>query len=374
MRILVLARANYVLAARRADLLRQEGHVVRLLSLHVSGALTECDALGGRGPIAARMIAAVPRINRAIARFRPDLVDAHGATSYGFLASVTARKVPWMLTLYGTDLYDHASGSRVLTWMASRALRQATVIYGSTPAIFDHVESMVGPVDLNRRISMPWGIPLGEPVAQAVADDIRCALGTPVGAFVAVHPRRLSAHWRLEWIIDRLADVASSSRRDVELWLIYPAPTRPEHLLLQRLIERAARTRVRLRDLGPLPYDRLMEHLAAADVFVCAARNEMLANSFLESMYQGATPVVSRVRAFEEASRWHGATVGLADADDVGQWNAELSKVAGRDESAKSIVATRNRAAVVEHADDRSRVHLLLASVAHRLGLPAVAT
>lgn len=369
MRVLVLARANYVLAARRVDLLREGGHSVKFLSLHTEGALTDAEGLPHFGSMPVRFAASFPVIKAKIRQFRPDLIDAHGATSYGFLAALSSGRVPLLLTLYGTDLYDHSVGSRMFTTMASVALSRANLIYGSSSAILDHAGPFYEQLDSKRSVFLPWGIPLGEPVPRAAAEGVRQSLGTSQEAFVAIHPRRLAPHWRIDWILDRLEEFGKMTGRRVELWLAYPPPTRAEEGVLDEIRDQAMEQDVVVRELGPLSHRRLMEHLAAADAFVCAAPAEMLANSFLEAMYHGATPVVTRVPAFEEASMWCGATVRMVDPDDAKGYCKELAVVSGYNASAKERIDIGNREAVKKYADDRECLRQLLAIATERLGL-----
>jgi L-malate glycosyltransferase len=370
MKILLLARANYLLAARRADLLRDEGHDVLFLSAHTNGSLTEAEALFGRGPMPLRLFASVPTTRLAIRKFKPDLIDAHGATSYGALAALAARDTPWILTLYGTDVYFQARRNPLLKFIASQSLRHADLLYGSSSAVFEDVRALVDNRDIETCIFHPWGIPLGEPVTAEEAQRTRHERGTPPSSFVAIHPRRLSSHWRVDWIVDRLKELALSSEKRVELWLVYPPPsTRREQMLLDELLQQAKGGLVTIRPLGHLPHRELMVHLAAADAFVCAARNEMLASSFLESMYHGAIPVVTRVPAFEEASKWEGATVSLANQNDPEAFLSALRTISEYDPSTRRRVNEGNRKAVRSRADERECLRSLLASASIKLGL-----
>jgi L-malate glycosyltransferase len=360
MRLLVLARANYVLAARRVDLYKEEGHTVKLLSFHTRGALTEVQHLGYSGPMSVSFLTAVPAVRREIERFKPDLIDAHGATSYGFLAALAAGRRPWMLTLYGTDVYDHAGSNKLLAHMASLALRRANLIYGSSPYVLDAAQNLSASVRADKCIFLPWGIPLGDPVSTTVVTNVRNQLGTPESAFVAIHPRRLSEHWRLDWILGGLQQLGSHIGRAVELWLAYPPPTKAEQQLLDDLEHRAAGEMVTIRKLGQLPYRTLMEHLASADVFVCAARQEMLANSFLESLYYGAVPVVARLMPFEQASQWDDVHFELFDPDDPKEFLAALLRIANYDEGTILRINAGNALAVRRNASERDCLTQLL--------------
>ena len=358
-----MGRANYALVKLRTEALQALGHEVTVASLHTDGALLDSYPLAGRGPRPLRLLLAIRNARRLLRQLHPDIVDAHGATSYGLIAALAAGTTPYLLTIHGTDLYDHANDSRILAAFAKTALRRARWLYASSESILVDVERFIGPIDPSSTRCFPFGIPLRDDILHDDVGAIREQLTTPENAFVVIHPRQISNHWRLEWIVDRLGELTERSDRQVELWLVYTSPSAAQTEYLRQILARCQDANVAVRDIGPLPYEDLMRHLAASDVFVCAARREMLANSFLEAMYYGALPVVSDVDAFRTAARWDGANVHLVSPDDELGWRGALDAVASLAPEKRRIAAAGNRTAVIENAELMTVVNRLFTSL-----------
>lgn len=358
-----MGRANYALVKLRTEALQALGHEVTVASLHTDGALIEAVPLAGRGPRPLRLLLAIRNARRLLRELQPEIVDAHGATSYGLIAALSTGATPYLLTIHGTDLYDHASDSRILAAFAKTALRRARWLFASSESILVDVEGLIGPIDPSTTRCLPFGIPLRDDIPRDDVGAIRRQLTTPEDAFVVIHPRQISDHWRLEWIVDRLGELTERSDRQVELWLVYTTPSAAQAAYLRQILARCQAVRVVVRDIGPLPYEDLMRHLSAADVFVCAARREMLANSFLEGMYYGALPVVSDLDAFRTAARWDGASVHLVGPDDRLAWSVALDAVASLSPDQRRIATAGNRTAVVENAEVMTVVNRLFTSL-----------
>lgn len=359
-RIAVLAKAGYRLAERRVDLLLELGYDAKLFSLHSSAP---------HAPEQYRRLQSLPtllqratRLTRELRSYAPDITDAHGATSYGPIAALT--KPPHsrlLLTLYGTDLYTHASQSSLATAAARMSLRRADLVYASSDDLKPLADQIANVNLEDRWLARPWGIPVSHQSSPDARDRVRQHHGTTSESFVAIHPRRLSEHWRIDFLIDRLSAFSAHSRRQVELWLIYPSPTPLETQILQELRERANDRGLTVRAIGPLHYDALVDHFRAADVFLCAATKEMLANSFLEAMLHGSIPVVTAVPAFTEAQRWSPNGVVTLDPYDPAPWEAALARISRADPCELQQWQKANSAAVRHNADEEETIRQLLA-------------
>lgn len=53
-----------------------------------------------------RYLLSVKRVKRLIRDFKPDLVHAHYASSYGLIGSLAKTNVPYIISVWGSDIYD----------------------------------------------------------------------------------------------------------------------------------------------------------------------------------------------------------------------------------------------------------------------------
>ncbi|WP_342677074.1 glycosyltransferase [Methanofollis sp. UBA420] len=79
------------------------------------------------------------RIRSILKRLDPDVVHAHYATHYGFCAAFSGR--PYVLTLWGSDIFQDPKKNPLFRYMVTKALRDADVItcdgMNYLPAIHD---------------------------------------------------------------------------------------------------------------------------------------------------------------------------------------------------------------------------------------------
>lgn len=361
-RILVLGRANYPLVRRRAELLAARGHDVRIGSVQEGDPLpsVQVDTLAGLGDRTVRYMTALPDLLRRTSGWAPDVVDGHGATSYGFLASLLPRRGGRrLLTLYGTDIYAMAQSSPPLKVVARRALASADVIYGSSPTVATAADEVLGVDITDRFISAPWGVRTDIAPELSRRPELRRREGVDDDTLVILHPRRIFEHWRVDFIIESIHRAQRLTDRPIELWMVYTPPTPDEEVKLAKLREHADRLGVTLVEKGPQPYERLLDLQLASDVFVCAARDEMLANSLLEAMLCGSIPVLSDIDAFRLPAAWDGTDLRLCDVDDPDAWAEAIASVAAMDDVERRHREVGNRRSVMDHADDRVQLDWL---------------
>ncbi len=77
---------------------------------------------------------------RAVRRCRPDVLHLHWMIPQGLVALIAARRVPWLLTVHGADLY--ALSGRPFGWFKRRVLRRAAVITVMNVEMRDRVVAM----------------------------------------------------------------------------------------------------------------------------------------------------------------------------------------------------------------------------------------
>lgn len=70
-------------------------------------------------------IGVVPRLRREIKRFKPDLIHAHYASSYGLICSFLKKQIPTIVSAWGSDIYDFPNtalfGEQIIRWNFKKA-------------------------------------------------------------------------------------------------------------------------------------------------------------------------------------------------------------------------------------------------------------
>ncbi|MGD6816670.1 glycosyltransferase [Metabacillus sp. 113a] len=95
----------------------------------------------------------VPEIKQQLKSFRPDILHSHYVSSYGLVGAM-ANFHPYMISVWGMDIYDFPKEGKLNTYMVKYALGKADVI-GSTSHVMKEVTAQYTnkPIDVT-----PFGV------------------------------------------------------------------------------------------------------------------------------------------------------------------------------------------------------------------------
>ncbi len=156
LRILLLAKSSSFHTERFTAELRRQGCRVLVASLE-RGHLHHFH-LKPRGPHRIFHYVLAPlEIRRLIARFRPDVINAHYAAGYGFSAALAnfRKRTPIVLNLWGGDILLAPKKSFLHKMKPALALRSADCVIGDSQCLVSAAEKLA-PIQSKRVI--PWGI------------------------------------------------------------------------------------------------------------------------------------------------------------------------------------------------------------------------
>ncbi len=108
------------------------GYTSRLQKTTIFSALSFAGTglfLGGLLP-KIQYLKVIPYLKKVIKTFEPDILHAHYATSYGLLGALSGKH-PFMLSVWGSDIYDFPNEGFLNKYIIKYNLKKADVI-GST--------------------------------------------------------------------------------------------------------------------------------------------------------------------------------------------------------------------------------------------------
>lgn len=346
MRIATLSNASVGHTRHWAGWFRARGHEVKVWSLEPPIEGLEAEHLPEwplpgvlRYPLAARALRA------ALARFEPDLVDAHFVPNYGLLA-VLAGRHPIAMTAWGSDLL--VAGRRDPLQRA----RARFVLSRSDLVIADADNLAAAAISLGARPArthaIPWGIDLVR-FRPAAAREPGLLLSTRM-------------HEPVYDLPTLFAGVAPVMARRPETRLVVAG----DGSLRAALERQAARLLPagRVRFVGRLSPDALAEALARAEVSLSSSRSDSTSVSLLESMASGAVPVVSDIEGNRQWVR-DGVEARLFAPGDAGAL-ARALEAALADPAWREAARLAGRAVVEARADERvnmARIETLFTSL-----------
>lgn len=145
MKVLLLANANSIHTKRWVISLAQRGIKIYLFTLEKNKEpeyennskikIIESSFINNTtnsGEISkASLLKYLPKLMKAIKVYKPDLVHAHYATSYGLLGALCGFH-PFVLSVWGSDIYDFPKISFIHKWMIKFNLSQADQILSTS--------------------------------------------------------------------------------------------------------------------------------------------------------------------------------------------------------------------------------------------------
>jgi len=286
MRIAFIANAAATHTQRWTATMAHRGHEVRLYSVrHVPIAgvdvVSTLDADNTRPSaldIAWGYARLRGRLARETARFDPDIVHAHYASTNGYMAALT-HVHPVILTVWGTDVVPKP-GRRLSVsqrYRARRAIRHADVVTSTSEFMAHHVRRLTEPKRLE---VIPFGV-----------DTRLFAPMPPTADPVVLVAKSLEARYGVDHVIramPQVIDVVAGAR------LVIAGDGR----LRSSLETLAARCNVPTVFLGNLPHSELPNQMAAAAVVVNPTIvDESFGVVVLEAQAVGRPVVATRVGA-----------------------------------------------------------------------------
>ena len=152
MNLLILSDANSIHTQRWAFSLKEEGYNVRLFSLFKPNDEIEklynqfgikvysCNlkhrVKNIRKPNLTKLIyfISIPKIKKIIKSFSPDIIHAHYASSYGLIATIINFR-PFILSVWGSDLYDFPRKNFINKWLLNKVIKSADCICSTSKAM-----------------------------------------------------------------------------------------------------------------------------------------------------------------------------------------------------------------------------------------------
>ena len=299
MRLAYLSIGRHIHTERWLRFFVERGHDVHLLTVQpgpIPG-VTVHDITSTFGPKPLRYAASLARVRSLLGRLDPDVLHTHFLTGYGYWGWLSGVR-PFLLTVWGDDVYQTPYESRAKQWLARNALAAADWISG------DSVDMLEQAITLGARRERCEHLQLGvdfrqfrPDIAPEVAAAVRAGYATPPGAPVVLSTRSFSqAYYNIPLFVDAIPQVAAR-HPDAVFWI---AGYEGKDGAIRAQVERLGIAPI-VRFLGRVPHERLQDVVAAADVYITIPSLDATAVSLLEAMAAGKAIVAS---ALPSAMEW----------------------------------------------------------------------
>ncbi|MFH1845708.1 MAG: glycosyltransferase [bacterium] len=265
------------------------------------------DIRSGFGPKPLRYAYSLARVRRLLKRIKPDLLNTHFLTGYGYWGHFSGCH-PNVLTVWGDDIYVTPFETKLKDWLARKALRSCDALTGDSTDILK-VACELG-ADQERSFRVLWGVDF-ERFKPAPASQYREELGFSADQIVYFSPRSFTQpYYNIDTVIEAAARVHREESRARFLFAGYEGDPQP----FETMAAKAGISQV-MRFVGRLSHDRFATALQAADVFISVPSVDATAVSLLESMACGCPVIVSSLPSAQEwiKDNWSGLVVAPRD-------------------------------------------------------------
>jgi glycosyltransferase involved in cell wall biosynthesis len=288
-------------------------------------------------------------VRQAVARIRPDVLNAHFLTVYGWHAWVSGFH-PYVITLWGSDVFIAPRRSRLAAALGRISLRAADMVMVNSEALKRGAVAIGARP--NRLAMIQWGVDLAKFRPGPDPSELRGRLGLQ-GRRVVFSPRAITPLYRQTVVVRALAELPS----DVVVVMARHS-ARPGEL---EAVEREVNTlglAERVVIVDDIGHAEMPEFYRLADVVVSVPESDSTSVTVLEALASGLPIVASNLPSMREWLSDLDPSL-LVPVDDPAATAAALSRALGRDRRTRAELAGRARAIVAERADEaRSLAHV----------------
>lgn len=343
MRIAYLSIGGHIHTERWLSYFVEKGHDVHLLTVQpapIDGVRVH-DIRTGLPFKPLHYAVALGKVKRILRDIEPDLLHTHFLTGYGYWGAFSGFR-PFIMTVWGDDVYLTPHQSFLKGWLARRVLTRADLVTGDSRDILDHAVLMGADPDVCHVVL--WGVDLTSFRPEAPT-DVRERLGIPEDAPVVLSIRSFTQpYYNIDVIVGTIPAV-HAARPDAHY--IFAGNEGDDDAF--RELAGSLGIDERAHFVGRIPHEELPAYMVASDVFVSVPSVDATAVSLLEAMACGSAVIVSGLASSLE---WveDGRSGVVVPAEDGQALTDAILRVAGSPELRSQLGAAAS-ATIRERAD-----------------------
>jgi glycosyltransferase involved in cell wall biosynthesis len=287
----------------------------------------------------------VRRLRTLLEQADPDLVHAHYVSSYGFLGAL-ANRHPYVVSVWGSDIYEFPTSGAVQRRMVEFALGRADAICSTSEVMRAETTKYT-----DKAISVtPFGVDTAAFAPAARPPDGRVVFGIV---------KTMDAKYGIDVLLQAFAELVAPGTAETDnydLVVVGGGPRLTEYQDLAVSLGIAARVRF----TGPVPHREVPALMRELDVFVVPSvrQSESFGVAAVEAQACGVPVIVSDIGGLTEVVR-DGVTGYVVPPRDPAALAARMLLLGQRPEL-RALLGAAGRAHAVEHYNwDRNAALML---------------
>ena len=201
----------------------------------------------------------IGRLKRFYHSFQPDIVHAHYASSYGLLGSFLKHK-PYLISMWGTEIFEFPKTSWVNRFILKRNLRKADYLFSTSHAMADEAHLYT-----QKTIEVvPFGVDLSlfKPNSKATSDEIVIGI-----------VKTLELNYGIHFLIDAFQ------------LLVNQLPNQQLKLIIAGSGSQELNLKKQVSDLGLTPFVEFTGYIANDNIASCFNRFDIAVIASLEESF-----------------------------------------------------------------------------------------
>ncbi|EKO3697821.1 glycosyltransferase [Vibrio metschnikovii] len=298
MKIVLLSGASSIHTVRWANGLSSVGHEVHVITQHPIVDPFESNVnlhvFPYRGVFG--YFTMVPAVRKFLREIKPDIVNAHYASGYATTARLVGYR-PWVLSVWGSDVYDFPHKSPLHKWLVKKNLRAADQVASTSFCMADETRTLT-PELIDISIT-PFGVDLNAYAnlnLEATEQKPKLVIGTV---------KTMEPKYGIDTLIEAYALLLKSLKAkpdldapELELRLVGGGEQTIE---LQALAQRLG-VAESVNFVGRVPHTEVPQELAKLDIYVALSRSESFGVAIIEAGAAGRPVVVSDAGGLPEVT------------------------------------------------------------------------
>ena len=297
MRIALISGASVIHTVRWANGLAEAGHEVHLITQHKA-----CDPLlpqvkvytfPYRGVLGYYLMA--PKVRKLLKAIKPDVVNAHYASGYATTARL-ANIRPFVLSVWGSDVYDFPYKSPLHKWLVRKNLMSADIVASTSHCMAEQTRTIAP--QLGEIPITPFGVDMA---AYAKAE----ALPTNKDKLTIGTVKTMASTYGIDTLIEAFALLVSKfsiSQPDLikklNLRLVGGGTQIDEY---KGLAEKLGVLN-KVEFVGRVPHHQVPDELSKLDIYVALSRQESFGVAIIEAGAARRPVVVSNAGGLPEVT------------------------------------------------------------------------
>ncbi|WP_355662381.1 glycosyltransferase [Halomonas salifodinae] len=289
MKVALLSGASSIHTIRWANGLSSAGLEVHVISQHPPVEKLSSNVilhlLPYRGVLGYFLM--VPSVKKILKNISPDIVNAHYASGYATTARLVGRR-PWILSVWGTDVYDFPYKSIFHMWLVKKNIKSADAVASTSHCMAEHTKGLAPELD-DINIT-PFGVDLSG------FSSIKRKPGSASDKITIGTVKTMSHNYGIDLLLKAFADVCKKIELDgtysfVDLKLRLVGDGADIGSLKVLAAELGIADKVSF--VGRVNHENVPGELEKLDIYVALSRKESFGVAIIEAGAAGRPVVVS---------------------------------------------------------------------------------